>query len=85
MDEESPRVISKNMPLTINAGLLVLLVVGVWSLAYRVYKWETKLDSLERNAKYRWTVQMEREAWREFKRSGEAPNVDAIKENYNFP
>jgi hypothetical protein len=85
MDEESPRVISKNMPLTINAGLLALLVVGVWSLAYRVQVWETKLDQLERNAKYRWTFQMEREAWREFKQSGEIPDVDAIKENYNFP
>lgn len=80
-----PPVLSKNMPITIHASLLVALVVLVWIVAGLAGKYETRLNNLEKKSSYRWTFQMEEDAWIEFLRHPEkAPNLEKIRSRYKF-
>lgn len=80
-----PPVISKNMPITIHASLLVSLVLLVWVISRKVSSWETELDLLKRKANYRWSSQMEQDAWDEyFFNKEQKPNLERIRARYSF-
>lgn len=79
-----PLVITKNMPITIHASMIVLIVVGTWALSSRVASWESRFKGLERHTKSRWSYEMEEDAWREFERTGKTPDLEKIKGRYFF-
>lgn len=76
--------ISKNMPITIHASLLVTLVILVWVISQKFSNWEAELDLLKRKANYRWSSQMEEDAWEEWVRTGEKPDIQKIRSRYSF-
>lgn len=71
--------LSKTTPVKIQLGFLFLLVLGVWTVAYFVFETKQTLSNMEAGLARSWSVQMEQEAWRQFKYTGEAPNAYEIK------
>jgi hypothetical protein len=82
--------LSKDSIVPLSLGLLILLLstttIGVWNLAQRVVKWETKLQGFEAKLGNRWSYYMERESWSEFRRINpdiHVPNVKEIRQEYS--
>lgn len=74
--------ITKDTGVYINAGLLIALVAGVWTLAVRVIKWENQLQEFDRRLKSSWTYEMEREATIEWVQKNPTligPNIPQIR------
>lgn len=77
--------ISKQTVIPVSLTLLVALVAGVWTLAWRVYQWETRLGNIEQRLSGTWTYMMEREAWREASAKNpnfERPDLEKIRKDY---
>jgi len=74
--------LSKDTVIPISLGLFLALVVGVWTLAYRVKEWELRLDNLEVAVGGRWSYHMEREAWSQFRLANPdvtIPDIEVIR------
>lgn len=71
--------ISKSTPVKLQLGFLFLLVAGVWTVAYFVFQTKQTLIDIDARLARSWSVQMEQEAWRQFKYTGETPNAYEIK------
>lgn len=55
--------ISQSAAIPIPAWLLILAVGGIFTLAYRIHEWESKLESMSKAINAAWTIPMEKESW----------------------
>lgn len=68
--------ISQSAAIPIPAWLLILAIGGIFTLAYRVYEWESQLESVSKAIDQAWTVPMEKEAWSTFVSDNRMPYPD---------
>ena len=80
-----PPALGKDFPVTIHLGLLGALVLGVWFIAAKVSEWEDRLERIEGATRHRWSVQMEHDAWAEYERTKQKPDIDRIRGRYDLP
>jgi hypothetical protein len=79
--------LSKDATVPISVGLLIALIIGVYTLAVRIERWESTLIRLSRDA---WSESMEIDAWIQFREKNfmkfpdlVGPDIRSIRREHN--
>lgn len=85
MSTDQLKGLGKQTVVPVQLGTLFILFFTAWRVATLVSDVSHRIDRIELISHDRWTAHMEYEAWREYERTGIIPNVDQIRNRYNYP